>query len=173
MLISIHALSPAYIKNHLLSSGIVFALTKVASASGSFFSGILSRWCFKGMRSTQIVILLCMLSGVVFIIIGITQYVWVFLIMTFIFGFCNVGIRIYRLSWLYTHVPNHFIGRVSGVFSMANVVIRMLFISLFATSFFNTGSNIVYAYMLMGAGMIFAGLMLMSNYHRFQNMPHV
>ncbi len=172
MLINIHALVPAYVKNHLMLGGVMFAFGKVATACGSLFSGVLSRKLFKELNSTQIVIIFCLLAGTVFVIASITRNIWIFLLVGFLFGFCNSGARIYRLSWLFAHVPNHIIGRTNSIFSIANIILRVFLISLFATEFFNTGSNVVYAYALTGGVMLFSGALLIREYTGFRDLPH-
>jgi len=171
MLINIHALVPAYIKNHLLLGGMAFAFGKIATALGALLSGVGSRQIFRGFDEVKIVIIFCVLSGIVFFLASTTQEIEIFLLVSFLFGFANSGARIYRLSWLFSHVPNYIIGRTNSIFSIANIILRIILISIFASEFINTDSNIVYAYALTGLIMFGSGLFLLRDYQKYQNLP--
>ena len=85
-------------------------------------------------------------------------------------GFANAGTRILRVSYLFEHIPNQVIGRVNSVFSVLNIIMRVLFVMLFSLAFFAKGINIIYAYYILSAFTLISGLVLCFNYRRLKRL---
>ena len=89
-----------------------------------------------------------------------------FFIASFLIGFTNAGVRIFRTTYLFNRVPNNIIGRVNSVLGTINTFIRVLLILVFSASFFSYGENIKWAY-LIGAIFLFGCVIpLISNYKK-------
>ena len=71
-------------------------------------------------------------------------------ITSFILGITNAGTRILRITYIFNHVPNNYIGRVNSIFNIANVIIRLILITIFINKFFTTDQNVIYAYFICG-----------------------
>ncbi|GJM29447.1 MAG: hypothetical protein DHS20C17_20820 [Cyclobacteriaceae bacterium] len=85
-------------------------------------------------------------------------------------GFANAGTRILRISYLFEQVPNNVIGRVNSVFSVLNILMRVIFVMVFSMVFFAQGINIIYAYFTLGAFTLVSGLILLWYYPRLKLM---
>jgi hypothetical protein len=83
-------------------------------------------------------------------------------------GFTNAGTRILRVSYLFEHVPNKVIGRVNSVFSVLNILMRVIFVMLFSLAFFAKSTNIIYAYFILSGFTLISGLVLCLNYRRLR-----
>ena len=85
-----------------------------------------------------------------------TRSVLVLYIVSLILGFCNAGIRVLRLSYLFANVPNYLMGRVGSIFNLLNVFIRSIFIFVFSQAFFAYSNNMIYAYAIMAVFLLMA-----------------
>ncbi|MGI9545052.1 MAG: MFS transporter, partial [Cyclobacteriaceae bacterium] len=71
-----------------------------------------------------------------------------------------------RVSYLFSQIPNHIIGRVNSVFSVMNILARTFFVMIFALAFFSEGINIIYAYAILAAFPLLSGLVLWATYNK-------
>jgi hypothetical protein len=81
-------------------------------------------------------------------------------IVSIILGFCNAGIRVLRLTYMFTIIPNQIMGRVGSIFNLINVLTRSIFIFIFSQVFFSESNNIIYAYAIMGVFLFISGIAL-------------
>jgi MFS transporter, DHA3 family, macrolide efflux protein len=149
--VQLQALLPMYITNHLGEGGQSFGIAELTGSIGAMSAGILVRRLFTRTSLPQAVITLMLLASVNFFVASFTQHAWIFYTFSMLNGFFNSSTRILRVSYLFDHVPNEIIGRVNSILGMLNVIIRMVFVFLFSQAYFGQGSNITYAYLIMGA----------------------
>jgi len=57
-------------------------------------------------------------------------------------------------------------GRVNSMFNVISTIFRMVFIIAFIFPFFSKGSNVVYAYLILGLFTLVAGIVLIFLYKR-------
>jgi MFS family permease len=160
LLVEIHAVLPIYIKKHLMAKGNVFALADTIYAVGALSAGFFINKLFKSNSFIHIIIVLTLLVASIFFAASVSKSILVIYIVSIILGFCNAGIRVLRLTYMFKHVPNELMGRVGSIFNLINVFIRGIFIFIFSQSFFSYQNNIVYAYAIMSIFLILAGFSL-------------
>ena len=165
-LVNLQTMMPLYIKSHLQTGGEVYGLMELMYAFGALTSGFIISRLFKSKQTVLGVISLLMMVAVALYVSVWTRSVTVFLVIGYFIGVGNAGARILRITYLFNHIPNYIIGRVNSVFSISNVLMRLIFIALFAVPFFGEGNNIVFAYAIMGCGSFLSGLVLLLNYRR-------
>lgn len=170
MLVKLHALMPLYITNHLQEGGYVFGLMELLYAAGALSAGIFARNIFKRLSIPKAIILLIFLGSLVFFLSAFTKSVPIFFTVGLLLGFSNAGTRVLRLSYIFSHVPNSKIGRVNSVFSVLNVIMRVVFILLFSHSFFSQGSNITFAYGILGTFLLVSGIFLLINFRKLEKL---
>jgi MFS family permease len=153
-----------YVNNHLLEGADVYAAGEITYAFGAIMAGVFIRSIFKSVNlSDSIIIMSVMAVGLLFTIYA-TKSVLIFYLMGVILGMSNSGIRIQRVTYLFSKVPNEIYGRVNSVFNMANIVTRIGLISLFSLHFFQISNNIRYTFLILSVFVLIAVLTLL--YHR-------
>lgn len=160
VLVHIFAMLPIYVTNHLKESGDVLAITEFMYATGSLFSGFVIGSILRRMSISMSIIVLTFITGAAFILAFFTQSVLIYYAFALIIGFTNSGSRIFRVSYLFGLIPNEIMGRVNSMFNVYTTIIRFVFLIAFSFSFFNEGSNITYAYLIMGIYTILSGVIL-------------
>lgn len=160
VLVQIFALLPIYVTNHLNASGDVLASTEFMYGLGSLISGFAIGQIIKRMSIPMSIIVLTFLTGFAFLMAGFTQSVILYYLFAIIIGFTNSGSRIFRVSYLFGMIPNEIMGRVNSMFNVYSTIIRFIFLIAFAMDFFNEGSNITYAYMILGVYALISGFIL-------------
>ncbi len=166
LLVKLHALMPLYITHHLHEGGSIFGTMEVLYALGALSAGIFVGSLFSRFTTVGSVIFLLCTATVALWLSALTQSVPIFLGVGLLIGFANAGARVLRLSYLFRQVPNGIIGRVNSLFSITNVMLRVVFIMLFSATFFSVGSNITVAYGILGAFTAFSALMLIVRYRK-------
>lgn len=166
LLVKLHALMPIYVSNHLQRGGDIFGIMEVLYAVGALCAGVFGIKIFKGVHPVLTVILLLLMASFAFMLSAVTRSVPVFFIIGLAIGFSNAGSRVFRLSYLFEHIPNNIIGRVNSVLSLSNVAVRVILIFIFSNTFFSEDSNIVYAYAILGCYTLFSAVMLIINYRK-------
>jgi hypothetical protein len=99
-----------------------------------------------------------------------TCAVIVFINVAFLKGFTNASSRIFRVTYLFSLIPNELAGRVNSFFNVMNTVFRLIFLSMFTLPFFMDGSNIVYAYGILAGFCFIAGIVLLIYYKQFSTL---
>lgn len=177
LLVVIQVLGPIYVKDYLEEAAIVLSSLKGVYSLGAITAGIIgfSIWIRRTHLIKQIIVLLFS-AGIIFMIWALTKSVLIMLIGAYLLGICNAGTRIQRITYLVRLVPNRVIGRVNSIFTVINVLMRVSFISLLAIPFFSAednGGNIIYACMMLSGIMILSGLILLSQFQRFDHQAAV
>jgi MFS family permease len=150
LLVEIHAVLPTYIKLHLLAKGNVFALADTIYAIGALSAGFFINKLFDKAS-----------IAFIFIAAAISKSILVIYIVSIILGFCNAGIRVLRLTYMFKIIPNNLMGRVGSIFNLINVLTRSIFIFMFSQSFFSINNNIIFAYVIMAIFLLIAGAILL------------
>ncbi len=161
MLVEDKILLPEYVRTQLLGSADVYASASVWFAAGALLSGVITRRLFAGWRPIAAISLLFVITGLVFM--GCTwsnqhSYLYGF---SLLFGYANTGVRILRVSFLFSRVPNQIIGRLLSFFKVADTLMRSLFIALFSLSWFHLGNNIRFGYLIFGIFIVLCGLLML------------
>lgn len=166
VLVQIFALLPIYVTNHLNESGDVLATTEIMYGTGSLFSGFVIGKILKRMSIPKSIIILTFLTAFGYLLAAFTQSVFIYYAFALIIGFTNSGSRIFRVSYLFGLIPNEIMGRVNSMFNVYSTIIRFIFLIVFSIGFFNEGSNITYAYAILGIYAFISGIILMVIYKR-------
>lgn len=161
MIVELHGLMPAYVKDYLGESARVIGIAEIFYGGGALLAGVFVGRLFNRLSKLQGVLLLMLLSTIAFFSASLTTSVGIFIFLNILWGFSNAGVRVLRVAWLFNHVPNEVIGRVNSVFSMANTTARVAFLALFGLPFFTDGSHIIWAYILSGGFVFIAWSSLM------------
>ncbi len=122
---------PAFVDRVLKTSGQIYTFSEGLFGAGAVTVALLL-WKFGTGNIPVRILLLLMLVGFSYIILGLMPSVALLLALRFFFGFANGGARVMRLTYLFHRVPNYLIGRVLGFFDAFNVFLRILIISAFA-----------------------------------------
>jgi MFS transporter, DHA3 family, macrolide efflux protein len=160
LLVEIHAVLPTYIKQHLHAKGNVFALADTIYAVGALSAGFFINKLFKKTAILKAIIMLTFLTFGIFIAAFLSKSVLVIYVVSIILGFCNAGIRVLRLTYMFTIIPNQIMGRVGSIFNLINVLTRSIFIFIFSQVFFSSSNNIIYAYAIMAVFLFISGIAL-------------
>jgi len=163
MLVNIHALVPIYVKNHLKATGFAFGAAKMITAIGSLLAGTASERLFNKISKHRSIIVFNLLAAVAIFCLVFSQNLYIFLFASFILGYSNAGARIFRLSYIFDHVPNALIGRTNSVFSVVGILARVSLIYLVSLPFFSQESNILYAYASIGVVVLVSAWVLKKN----------
>jgi DHA3 family macrolide efflux protein-like MFS transporter len=161
LLVEIHAVLPTYIKQHLFAKGNVFALADTIYAVGALSAGFFINKLFDKASIVKVIVILTFLVAFIFIAAAISKSVLVIYIVSIILGFCNAGIRVLRLTYMFKIIPNNLMGRVGSIFNLINVLTRSIFIFMFSQSFFSISNNIIFAYVIMAIFLLIAGAILL------------
>jgi len=163
-LVEIFTLRPLYVYNHLQERADVLGLTELMYACGSLVSGIVIRQVMSKMPVPKSIIIFTLLTAAAFTLATFTQEVYIFYIFSFITGLTNAGARIFRVSYLFSLIPNELSGRINSIFNVINIIARMIFILVFLIPFFSVGSQITYAYLILGLFTLAAAIVLIILY---------
>ncbi|MFN3530078.1 MAG: MFS transporter [Bacteroidia bacterium] len=160
VLVQDRILLPEYVRVQLQATADVFASSDMLFAMGALVSGVVTRLLFARMSPIAAVSLIMTALSVLYLYMGVntsTRYLFVF---SFIYGYVNTGVRILRVTYLFHTVSNDMIGRLLSFFKVADTAMRASFIALFSLSFFHTGNNIRYAYVVFGIFILICGLLI-------------
>jgi MFS family permease len=127
-------------------------------------------WVFRKKNKVYGVLCLMMMTIVVYALWAFTDNKWLFALLSIVIGLTNAGTRVLRTTWIFEHVPNQTIGRVSSVFQTINILLRGLLSLVFALPFFNTNGQITYAYLICGIFVALNAIVVVSNYKRLVNI---
>jgi DHA3 family macrolide efflux protein-like MFS transporter len=167
VLVELFSLVPLYVKNHLHQSAYVLGTSELMYASGSLISAFVISKLFARMSLPKAIIIMTFITTFAFYLSAVSGLVWLFYFVCFLKGFVNSGSRIFRVSYLFRLVPVDLTGRVNSMFNVYTTIFRMVFILAFAFPFFSEGSNVTYAYAILGTFTLIAGLILIILYPKF------
>ncbi len=158
-------LLPVYIENHLHGGKDVYPSMEMYFALGSVMAGLFIRIVFKSFTTVKAIICLAALATVIYAVMLFDIPIMLFYVLALLLGLSNAGTRIMRMTYMFNHVPNDYIGRVNSVFNIFSVVSRITFLSLFSLPFFHFENNVVYA-ILIFATFTFTGTCLLMIFYR-------
>mgnify|MGYP003330519190 CR=1 FL=1 len=150
VLLCVHLLIPMYVDNHLQETAGLFSLSYMLYATGALSAGVWIRKMFHEksfIKGIIIMMSICMLGTFA---IAFTKSIYLFVLYSLMLGVTNAAVRIMRVTYLFNHVPNGIIGRVSSVFHVINILLRFAFIGLFSLAYFDQDNNIIYAFLIFG-----------------------
>lgn len=163
-------LSPMFVKLHLQRGGDVFAISDMTFSFGALLAGVFTARLIDEKHSIAGIIFMNILAGLMYAGMVLTQIVMLFYIANFIIGFCNAGVRIQRVTYIFHHVPNEVIGRAGSVFFVVNVLMRLMLIGLFSIPFFHNPSTILLPILLMAVICLSAAVILLKDYKKLVSM---
>lgn len=155
VIVSSYVMNPAYVVNHLKGDAGVYGASEMYFAIGAVFAGLLIRRMFRKWPEVSAILLMTTVTAVIYFLSIINRSFFIFYFFNLIYGLCNAGTRIMRITFMFHYVPNHVIGRAGSVFSTINIILRMIFSAFFALAFF-TGENIIYTYLVFGIMLLIA-----------------
>ncbi len=166
MLVSLFTVMPMYITNYLKVGGAVFGGMEVLYGLGALMAGIfIGRWT-QNEPKAKIIILFMFTTTLVLLLCALLKSIPYYFLAGLLLGFANAGTRVLRISYLFDQIPNQVIGRVNSVFSVLNIIMRVLFTLVFSLAFFAEGEHITYAYYAMAAFTLISGIILYRNFGR-------
>lgn len=134
-----------YVVRHLGAEANVYAAGEMTYSIGALLAGFTIQYVFRKMHLTDSIIWMTVAVSIIFMVLFTTNSTTVFYVMGIIMGLCNSGIRIQRVTYLFTRVPNELYGRVNSVFNMANIAFRVVLLTAFSLSFFQESNHVIYA----------------------------
>lgn len=157
-------LSPMFVKLHLNAGGDVFAISDMAFSFGALLAGIFIGHLFKAHQNISSIIGLNIMAGVMYLAMLLTKITLLFYASNFIIGFCNAGVRIQRITYIFHHIPNEVIGRVGSVFFVMNVLFRLVLIGLFSMPLFHSPHGVLIPVLLLALICFAAAFFLLLDY---------
>lgn len=169
LLVSLFTVMPMYITNYLKVGGEVFGGMEMLYGAGALMAGIfIGRWT-QDHAKTKVIIMFMFLTTLILTLCALFKSVPYYFMAGLLLGFANAGTRVLRVSFLFDHIPNQVIGRVNSVFSVLNIIMRVVFTLIFSLAFFSRGHNIIYAYYLMAGFTLISGIVLWRYYPRLHS----
>ena len=165
-LISNMNILPIYVNNHLHAPANTYAMSQMFYTLGALISGIAIHTIFRKVSKSLAVILLTFITGASYIVLASTTIPMLFFIMSLMLGVTNSGTRILRMTYLFTVIPNQVFGRAGSIFNVSNILLRLMFLSIFALPFFHLSNNIIYTFWIFTVFIIIAGVVLIWNDRR-------
>jgi len=151
LLITVQQLLPVYTDKHLQAGAGMYAILEVMYALGALMAGIGVERYFRNKGGyVNGVRFMLWLTVIIYLIYAFSTQRILILAITFLLGIANAGARVLRTTWLFQHVENQQIGRVSSVFQTINIILRFLLSLVFAMAFFNTADGIRWSYLICG-----------------------
>lgn len=169
VLVASFFLLPKYTSSHLGSDVDVYSIFEIFYAMGSVIAGIFVSYLFRHTKPTKAIIIMGFLGSAFYFVGVFNHWLWLLFLLSLIMGLTNAGTRIMRATYIFNHVPNQIIGRVSSIFNLYHIIFRLLFIFLFSMAFFSRGNNVIYAFLALGIFITFSMIILMVNYRKIIN----
>lgn len=171
IMVTNYLLMPNFISNDLMGTGTDYALSEFAYAFGAFGAGLSTVFLFRKTTTVLANIILTLLGSLVFVGLFFTHHLgWLYALL-YLLAVSNSGSRIMRVVYILKRVPNQVIGRSQSVFSVINVIFRLLFILLFSLSFF--AENARYGFGVFAISAFIAAIILMIYYKRLIAVPEI
>lgn len=152
-----------YVVNHLEASASVYAAGEMMYSIGALFAGFSIQYLFRRIRLTDSIIFMTIAVAGAFFIQFVCKSVLIFYLAGVVQGLCNSGIRIQRVTFLFSTIPNDLYGRVNSIFNMGNIVIRITLLLTFSMTFFQTDNNVIYCMLIQSVFLTIAVLVLVLN----------
>ncbi|MEX1189885.1 MAG: MFS transporter [Bacteroidia bacterium] len=170
LLITVQQLLPVYVDQHLEAGAGWYAFAEFLYSIGAMLAGVGMVWLFRSKNMVFGVLTLMVITVGVYFTWSFTDIKWLFAFLCILVGLTNAGTRVLRTTWIFEHVPNQTIGRVSSVFQTYNILLRGLFSLLFALPFFNSEGRIIYAYLICGIFVALNAIAILMNYKKLVHL---
>lgn len=170
LLVTVQQLLPVYTSNHLEAGPGVYAFAEMAYAVGAMLAGIGIIRLFRKKGLVMGVVAMMFATIATYLIAGFSKSIELYLALSVVLGITNAGARVLRTTWLFQHVPNQTIGRVSSVFQSINILQRVALSALCSIPFFHNGNNIRFTYFICAAIVLIYAVLLAFNYRRLSAM---
>ena len=142
----------------------IFALSEIWYATGAIIAGSGIQRIMGKFTFVQSIIILTLISVTEFILMIEWQSIVIFYAMSLLLGITNAGIRVIRVSYLFTVIPNQVIGRANSIFFVTNALARVLFLLLFSLPFFHKWGNVIYSFAILTIFMFICAMILVKYY---------
>jgi DHA3 family macrolide efflux protein-like MFS transporter len=163
VIVGAYMLNPWYVLHRLKGNAGVFGASEMYFAFGALFTGLTVTYLFGKSNPIRSVLILMILTSAIYFAMIFNTYLPFFYFLMFIYGICNAGVRILRLTYLFNNIPNNVMGRVSSVFLLTHLIFRLFFIGLFTLPFFSH-DNILRSYIVFAIFLLLSGFIIVSNY---------
>jgi DHA3 family macrolide efflux protein-like MFS transporter len=163
LLLHFNTLVPVYVMNHLHKPVTIYALTDVFYAGGALLAGAFAQYVFKRTNSVKAILWMIAITAVALSTCTVSTSVLIYFSFSFILGITNAATRILRSTYIFHHVPNNLIGRVSSVLFMLGTLCRIGLALIFCLAFFSQGDNVVWALVICVLYLIANFIMLAIN----------
>lgn len=168
VLVAVYFLVPKYTEVFLGSGVGSFSLFRGIYSLGAVMAGVFVARVFQHTKPAVAVIILGLVAASFYYISLFNTNVFVFFGLGLLMGICNAGIRIMRAAYVFNHVPNRVIGRVTSIFNLYHMFFRTAFTLLFALPFFSVGQQVVWAFLILGIFVTASMLLLLFNLRRIE-----
>lgn len=159
-------LSPMYVSLYLGQGGDVYAFSDMVFSFGALLAGFSTARFIAPQYSIKGILWMLVLAGGMHLLMAATKTVWLFYAANFVIGYCNAGIRVLRVTYIFNHIPNYIIGRTNSVFFVLNVLGRMLLIGLFSLPFFHSPEMILLPVIGLAALCFMAAIFIQFDYDK-------
>ncbi len=153
-------LNPTYVYSHLNKSADVFAASEMYYALGAVAAGAGTFAVFRRWSIPDAVICLTMIAAIMYAVQAATYSVALFYLAVLAMGLSNAGTRVLRTTYLMHEIPNQVYGRANGIFNMINVLMRIIFMLIFAIPFFADSNHVIYTFVVMSLFLIGASFVM-------------
>ena len=167
VLVTTFYLAAIYVNNHLQASGDVYATSEIYFATGAVFAGIAIRRFFLNVNIPLSVIIMTAFATGLFAVLCVSSNIFVFYFMFLILGLTNAGIRIQRVTYLFMHIPNQIYGRATSIFTLINIVFRILLLAAFGLPFFQKENHIIISFFVLSLFLLLSNIVLIKHYKSF------
>jgi MFS family permease len=164
LLVTVQQLLPLYTDQHLKSDAGAYALAEFFYSIGAMLAGVLIVKVFEKKGALFGILILMAITVYIYINSALSHSVGWYMFLSVLLGLTNAGARVLRTTWIFQHVPNQNIGRVSSVFQTINILFRTALSGLFALPFFNRDGNVAWAYAICAAVVALFMIPLLKNY---------
>lgn len=165
LLVTVQQLLPLYTDQHLKSDAGAYALAEFFYSIGAMLAGVGIVKVFEKKGALFGILVLMATTVFIYVNAAISHSVAWYMLLSVLLGLTNAGARVLRTTWIFQHVPNQNIGRVSSVFQTINILFRAALSGLFALPFFNRDGNVAWAYAICAAVVAVFMIPLLKNYH--------
>lgn len=168
VLVAVYFLVPKYTEVFLDAGVGSFSLFRGIYSIGAVIAGIFVARVFHRTRPVVAVVIMGLTAAGFYYISLFNTNVYVFFGLGLLIGICNAATRIMRAAYVFNHVPNHVIGRVTSIFNLYHMFFRTGFTLLFSLPFFSIGKQVIWAFLILGLFVTASMLLLFFNLKRIE-----
>lgn len=168
VLLHVFNLAPIYVEQHLQPDNAkqVFAISEIFYASGAIIAGLSIQKIFNSTPFVKAIIILMFITIGEYLLLISTKAIVIFYGVSLLLGITNAGIRVIRVSYLFTVLPNQVMGRANSIFFVSNALARVLFLLLFSIPFFHHSGHVIYSFAILTIFMAICASILMFFYQK-------